>query len=142
MVVSMRIVAIAVVLSLLSPPLAPLARAQQAPPAPAPAPATPAPPGLYHEALKTEERAVTGTDVAYSIGAGFTNVLYVPGKFTLCGLGTIVAVGFMAMTLGAGYRGAAGAVREGCGGKWFLRGSDLRPEARASKAFDWEPEKD
>jgi hypothetical protein len=35
------------------------------------------------------------------------------------------------LTLGTGYRPATYLVQEGCGGKWVLKGDDLRPDRPA-----------
>lgn len=113
-----RSIALAVVLSLLlSGPVAPLAAAQQ------PAPAQP---DLMQEALKTTQRDQSGSD-AYDVGAGFANIAYVPGKAFVCGLGVGAGVILLLITFGHGYKAAAAAGEEGCGGRWVLKGDDLRP---------------
>ena len=103
--------AILVALLALAGPLAPLgAMAQMAPPSPpmpaqAPAPREPS----------------TGAKV----GAGFLNVVYVPGKVILCSAGTVVSAGFMLATFGSAYRAAVAIFNEGCGGSWALTGYDV-----------------
>jgi len=62
------------------------------------------------------------------VGAGFLNVVYVPGKAIVCGLGTVASVGVMLITLGTAYRAAIDTYREGCGGT-----SVLTPEHVAGK---------
>ena len=55
-----------------------------------------------------------------AVGAGMMNVVYVPGKAIVCGLGTVVSVGVMLITLGSAYRAAVTTFKEGCGGTWIL----------------------
>ena len=43
----------------------------------------------------------------------------------------------MLFTIGSATRPAAYFAREGCGGRWYLVGDDLRPESEI-RAFDWE----
>ena len=118
-----RSIALAVVLSLVvSGPLAPLAAAQQ-----------PAQPDLMQEAVKTTQRTESGSR-AYDVGAGFANVVYIPGKVFLCGLGVVAGVVLLVLSVGSGYRPAAAAGEEGCGGKWVLTGDDLRPMPRTDEA--------
>ncbi|HKA61727.1 MAG TPA: hypothetical protein VKH83_04845 [Methylomirabilota bacterium] len=66
--------------------------------------------------------APVDADVADSdrVGAGFLNVVYVPGKAIVCGLGTIASAGLMLLTFGSGYRAAVATFKEGCGGTWVL----------------------
>src|SRR5713226_7389474 len=59
-------------------------------------------------------------------GAAVANVVHIPGKALLCGLGVVVGGGLLILTLGAAYKGAAAFGKEGCGGKWVLTPSDLR----------------
>lgn len=54
------------------------------------------------------------------VGAGFLNVVYVPGKAIVCGLGTVASVGVMLITFGTAYRAAVDTFKEGCGGTWVL----------------------
>ena len=54
------------------------------------------------------------------VGAGFLNVVYVPGKAIVCGLGTIASAGVMLLTFGSAYRAAVATFQEGCGGTWVL----------------------
>lgn len=74
--------------------------------------------------VQAAELSSTAADVEVSdgdrVGAGFMNVVYVPGKAIVCGLGTIVSVGVMLVTLGSAYRAAATTFKEGCGGTWIL----------------------
>ena len=66
--------------------------------------------------------APVDADVADSdrVGAGFLNVVYVPGKAIVCGLGSIASAGVMLLTFGSGYRAAVATFKEGCGGTWVL----------------------
>jgi hypothetical protein len=74
--------------------------------------------------VEAAESSSSSVDVEVSdadrVGAGFMNVVYVPGKAIVCGLGTIVSVGVMLVTLGSAYRAAATTFKEGCGGTWIL----------------------
>lgn len=74
-----------------------------------------------------KEESTTGQDVA----AGFTNVLYVPGKAIACGLSAVFWGGWMVLTLGGGYKdkNANQIINGGCGGKWVLKGEDM-PSSR------------
>jgi hypothetical protein len=124
-----------------APPVQP-APVQPAPPAPVPvAPpppptAQPAQPDLFQEALKSEARAAGAKSGLYAAGAVVTNLFLVPGRVITCTLGAGLGIGVLAITLGTGYKAAAAAFDEGCGGKWIVSGDDLRPEG--SRAFDWE----
>ena len=53
------------------------------------------------------------------VGAGFLNVVYVPGKAIACGAGTIVAGAFMLLTFGSAHREATSFFNEGCAGPWL-----------------------
>ena len=74
--------------------------------------------------VQAAELSSTAADVEVSdadrVGAGFLNVVYVPGKAIVCGLGTIVSVGVMLVTLGSAYRAAVATFKEGCDGTWVL----------------------
>ena len=78
-----RIGIIVLALLLLTDAMAPAGWAQNAPP---------------EGAAPAKEESSTGQDVA----AGFTNVLYVPGKAIACGLSAVFWGGWMVLTLGAG----------------------------------------
>ena len=124
-----RPIALAVVLSLaLAGPLAPLASAQQ--------PAEPKP-DVMQEAMKASAR--TDPDRrAYDVGAGVANVFLVPGKTVICATSGVVSAAVMVLTLGSGYKTAAWAVREGCGGKCTVTGAEMRPEPDKRRPFDSE----
>jgi len=55
-----------------------------------------------------------------AVGAGFLNVMYVPGKALICGLGTVASFGLLVVTLGSAYTGATKIFKEGCHGDWVL----------------------
>ena len=78
-----------------------------------------------------------GESAAYNVGAGIANIFYIPGKCILCAAGVTSGVLIMLFTIGSAPRPAAYFAREGCGGRWFLVGDDLRPESEI-RAFDWE----
>jgi hypothetical protein len=116
-------------------PLAPLtATAQMAPPPPpvspppgAPPAVTPVPPPLYQPMPRPLHRE-PGPGAA--VGAGFLNVVHVPGKAILCGFGTLAGAGLMVLTFGNAYRAAVSIFNEGCGGPWALTAydvADVRP---------------
>lgn len=127
-------------------PPAPGMPAPPAPPAPAMPPARPMPPApavqpvqpdLFQEQLKTQQRAEERKQVLYEVGAVVTNVFLIPGRAITCALGASLGVVVLAVTLGTGYKTAAGAFDEGCGGKWAVTGDDLKPDG-GSQAFEWE----
>jgi hypothetical protein len=131
-----RVVSALLVMVLLGGPLATLAGAQQQP-APPPAPsAQPPAPDLFQESLKAE-RAAGQQSAVYGVGAAVTNVFLVPGRAFTCGLGAVVGVGVLALTLGTGYRAAAAVWHEGCGGKWTVSGDDLRPDSAYGRPSDY-----
>lgn len=121
-------------LMLVTGPLAPLASAQQPPP-PSTEPAAPPPPPPPMDPVKPDSRV--GEAAAYHAGAAVANVFYVPGKGFLCGIGAAAGIFILAITFGSQPKTAAAFAREGCGGRWFLTGDDLRPDADV-RAFDWE----
>src|SRR5882672_9286814 len=95
-----RTLALAVSLvMLLTGPLAPLANAPQ------PAPAQPAPP----MEMKSDHDS---DSAAYNVGAGVANAFYIPGKAALCGLGGIVGIFVLIVSLGSAPKTAAGFARE------------------------------
>src|SRR5262245_53659310 len=69
----------------------------------------------------TPARPTTGDEVA----AGFTNVLYVPGKALFCGSTGFLWLVFMLVTAGVAYNEGARFVKAGCGGKWLVTGEDM-----------------
>jgi len=108
---SKRLCAALVVVVVIGGALAPLtATAQMQTPPPAPAPITSGP----YEPTQGDR-----------VGAGFLNVVYVPGKAIVCGAGALAATGLMLLTLGSGYHAAVDIYHEGCGGKWQLTPYDV-----------------
>ena len=59
------------------------------------------------------------------VGAGFLNVVYVPGKAILCSTGTVVSAGLMLLTFGSAHRAAVDLFNQGCGGAWVLTPYDV-----------------
>ena len=59
------------------------------------------------------------------VGAGFLNVIYVPGKVILCSGGTVASTALMLLTFGSAYRAAVSLFNEGCGGRWVLTPHDV-----------------
>lgn len=55
-----------------------------------------------------------------AVGAGFMNVVYVPGKAIICGLSTVASAGLLLITFGTAYTGATKVFKEGCHGDWVL----------------------
>ena len=60
------------------------------------------------------------------VAAGFSNVLYIPGKAIVCGMSGVLWLSIMLVTFGHSYDAAANFVSGGCGGKWVLQGGDMR----------------
>ena len=145
----MRILAVAVsFLMLMTGPLAPIAFAQQPSPVqpepaaqqqptpqPEPAAQQPAQQAMPQPEPLRESRQ--GESAAYNVGAGIANIFYIPGKCILCAAGVTSGIFIMLITIGSAPRPAAYFAREGCGGRWYLVGDDLRPESEI-RAFDWE----
>ena len=90
--------------------LVPLAAAQM----------VPAPPPLAAPAQGSPEPGQGA-----KVGAGFLNVVYVPGKVILCGTGTVVSAGLMLLTFGSAYHAAVEVFNQGCGGNWVLTPYDV-----------------
>ena len=120
----------------LAGPLAPLAHAQAVQPAQPAQPAQPgqpvppAQPDLFQETLKAQ-RTSDRSQGLYATEAVVVNVVRVPGKVVTCAAGAAIGIVLLVFTLGSGYRAAAAITDEGCGGKWILKGDDLRPEGPA-----------
>src|SRR2546426_10606724 len=118
------------------PQVAQVTPATPAPAVPAPPPPPPAPPKLMVEPSLGERQPVpmpysnlppaldpvTSTDptTGDAVGAGFLNIIYVPGKAIICTAGTLTSVLVMLLTFGSGYRAATGVFNEGCGGGWIF----------------------
>jgi hypothetical protein len=130
-----RVVSALLVVALLGGPLASLAAAQQ--PAPQQPPAQQAPaPDLFQESLKAE-RANRGQSSVYDAEAIATNVFLVPGRAITCGLGAVLGVGILALTIGTQYKAASAVWNEGCGGKWIVTGDDMRPDGVSGRPIDY-----
>jgi hypothetical protein len=162
MKIGSRILTVVVALAMLATgPLAPLAAAQQPaqtpPPAmqPAAEPMQPAAQSMQPAAQPMQPAAQSmqpmappqdlpeqdsrlAESAAYNVGAGIANVFYIPGKGLLCGLGGMVGIFIMIVSIGSAPKPAAYFAREGCGGKWVLTGDDIRPDDAHYRAFDWE----
>jgi hypothetical protein len=118
-----RLVALSTALGLLVGPFALSVRAQ----APAPPPQNmsalpPAPPG-------------DGAPAGAIAGAVAVNVIRIPGKTVLCGLGSLGAGALMLLTMGTQYRAAGSVLREGCGGKWVIGPYDLDRDVDPPRAI-------
>jgi hypothetical protein len=110
-------------------PAAPVETVQAQPAAP-PQPAMPPPPAqpdLFQEKLKAE-RASDRSQGFYNAEAVIVNLFLVPGRVITCAAGGIVGVTILAVSFGTGYRPASYMFHEGCGGKWIVKGDDLRPD--------------
>jgi len=79
---------------------------------------------LLSRAAVVEAAELSSVDVEVSdgdrVGAGVMNVVYVPGKAIVCGLGTVVSAVVLLATLGSAYRAAVATFKEGCDGTWVL----------------------
>ena len=126
--------ALALLIAIAAPLASTVAVAQTPPPAPlAQMPPPPPPPAVLGAPIPTPPVEPTG---GAKVGAGFLNVVYVPGKAILCGVGAAASTVLMLATFGSGYRAAVGLFNEGCGGRWVLTpydvmGRDARPDDRA-----------
>jgi hypothetical protein len=69
------------------------------------------------------------------VGAGFLNVVYVPGKAILCGAGTVASAGIMLLTFGSAYRAAVDIFSEGCGGQWVLTAYDVAAKHSPDESY-------
>ena len=98
-----------------------------APPQPAVPPPPPVQPDLFQEKLKAERSSGRGQGF-YTAEAVVVNIFLVPGRVITCAAGGIVGVTILAVSLGTGYRPASYMFQEGCGGKWIVKGDDLRPD--------------
>ncbi|HYB42041.1 MAG TPA: hypothetical protein VEL75_09755 [Candidatus Methylomirabilis sp.] len=94
----------------------------QVQPAPPPEAAPPPPPGPPPGIILSPPFQPTQGDI---IGAGFLNVVYVPGKAIICSAGTITSGLIMLLTFGNAYHAAVDMFHEGCGGHWMLTPYDV-----------------
>lgn len=102
-----------------------------APSQPAAPPPPPMQPDLFQEKLKSE-RGSDRSQGFYNAEAVIVNVFLVPGRVITCVAGGIVGVTILAVSFGSGYRPASYMFHEGCGGKWIVKGDDLRPDTPPS----------
>ncbi len=70
--------------------------------------------------------AKDGPGTGEEVAAGFSNVLYIPGKAIVCATSGVLWLTIMALTFGDSYNAAANFVKGGCGGKWVLSGEDIK----------------
>ena len=109
---------LALAIAIAAPLLASVAVAQTPPPPPPP------PPAVFQAPGPLPSQPVEPTQGA-KVGAQFLNVVYVPGKAILCGLGATASAALMLVTFGSGYRPAIALYNEGCGGRWVLTPYDV-----------------
>jgi hypothetical protein len=114
-----------VVVLVIGGPLAPLASAQSASQSP----------DVFKETMKSPTQSdpppdpdVTFSETYYDVAAGVMTAFLVPGRAFTCLAGGVLGTVVLMVTLGSGYRAAAGALNEGCGGKWIVRAEDLVPD--------------
>lgn len=75
--------------------------------------------------VPAEARGPSEPGQGAKVGAGFLNVVYVPGKVILCSTGTVVSAGLMLLTFGSAHRAAVDLFNQGCGGAWVLTPYDV-----------------
>ena len=63
---------------------------------------------------------------AEKVTAGFSDVLYIPGKAIVCAGSGFLWLTFMVVTFGHSYDAAANFIKGGCGGKWLITGEDIK----------------
>jgi hypothetical protein len=133
--VTCRVIALSLIVTFLAAgPLAPFARAQQPPTT-----ATPES-DLFQESLKaSQDNARAGRpSAAYETGAVLVDAFYIPGKAILCTASFGVNIALLLLTFGTAYKAAAALAREGCGGKWYVTGNDLRAGESGPRESDWD----
>src|SRR3989442_4025807 len=111
-----RSLTLAVVVSLIvGGPLATFARAQQ-----------PAEPAQPPEPSQGVVKMIGGLSESalYTAGAGVANVVHIPGKAALCGLGVVIGGGRLTLTPGAAPNEAPGLAQAGGGGKADRRSAE------------------
>lgn len=118
-VVLLAVVVLPAVATAQQQPAPPTAQ-QQMPPVPQPAP------DLFAESMKAT--APVARFDAYDVGSVAINMARTPLKIGLCVVGLAAGAAVLGISLGTAHRAAAAAVNEGCGGKWFIGGDDLRPD--------------
>jgi len=85
--------------------------------------------------MPADAPAAQGPFPGAGVAAVAINIIRVPGKTLLCGLGIGITAGLMLLTFGTQYRGAGAVFREGCGGKWIIDSFDLDRDVDAPKAI-------
>ncbi len=81
------------------------------------------------ETAKTQETGKEdGKDIAYKVGAGVATAVNIPMRGALCVLGGVAGFLVLVITFGSGYRTAARAAEEGCGGPWVITPAHLKGE--------------
>jgi len=58
-----------------------------------------------------------------AVGAGFLNVVYIPGKVIVCTAGVVTSTLLMLATFGSAYSAARDVFLEGCAAPWALTGA-------------------
>ncbi len=66
--------------------------------------------------------------VAYKVGSGVATAVNIPLRGALCVLGVTAGLVVLVITFGSGYRTAARATEEGCGGPWVITPAHLKGE--------------
>ena len=94
-------------------------------------PASPTPAGAPPLMLSGPYQPTQGDKV----GAGFLNVVYIPGKAILCGTGTLASAGLMLLTFGSAYHEAVSVFNEGCGGRWVLTPYDVAEKRSPDESY-------
>lgn len=67
-------------------------------------------------------------ETAYKVGAGVATAVNIPLRGVLCVLGGVAGFVVLVITFGSGYRTAARAAEEGCGGPWVITPAHLKGE--------------
>ena len=88
----------------------------------------PAEPDLYEETFKPTLTGELASGTLYTAGALIATPFVFGGRAVLCGVGSVLSVGVLALTLGTGYGAAKDVFEEGCIGKWVVTPYDLRAE--------------
>lgn len=71
------------------------------------------------------ELPVTPTTENHRVGATFVNMVHVPGKAILCGMGAMLSTVVLLVTFGSAYELAVKTFEEGCHGDWVLKPEHL-----------------
>ena len=82
-------------------------------------------PDLYEEEVKASQPglAIGG---AYTVGALVASPFVFAGRAVICGVGSVLTVATLMITLGSGYGAAKSVFEEGCFGKWVVTPGDLQ----------------